>query len=375
MTRRPEKVLVIAGYAPSLPNFRGPLLRRLVELGHEVVAVAPEQDPETEAKLAGLGVRYRAVPFRRTGLNPLHDLGSSLGLYRVIRQERPELVFAYTIKPVIFGSFAARAAGVRRIYAMVTGLGSIFTETDPRTRRLRRLVQVLYALALRLGRTAIFQNPDDRAVFTSRHLVPASRTRLVDGSGVDLTHYRQAPQPAGDLTFVLVGRLLRGKGIPEYVQAARLLASRGRARFVLVGPLDSNPSGIRREELEAWQAEGLVDYVGATDDVRPYLAACHVFVLPSAYGEGVPRSVLEALATGRAIITTDTPGCRETVAPGHNGFLVPPGDPAALAEAMAQFLDDPGLAGRMGKASLELARQKYDVTLVNKQMLEAFELS
>ncbi|WP_216320878.1 glycosyltransferase family 4 protein [Deinococcus aestuarii] len=371
----PEKVLVIAGYAPSLLNFRGPLLRTLVARGHEVVAVAPERDAATADGLARLGVRYRAVPFRRNGLNPWQDLRGAAGLYRVIRQERPDLVFAYTVKPVIFGSFAARAAGVRRVYSMVTGLGYAFTAPGRRPRLLRRLILGLYGGALRLNRATIFQNRDDRALFTSARVVAPGRARLVDGSGVDLAHYRAAPLPGGDVTFLLVARLLRAKGVPEYVEAARRLAGRHRARFVLVGPLDTNPSGIGRATLDAWRAEGAVEYLGEAADVRPHLAGCHVFVLPSAYGEGVPRTVLEAMATGRAIITSDTPGCRETVVEGVNGFLVPPGDAAALAGAMARFLEDPALAGRMGQASLDLVRARYDVHLVNAQMLRAFELA
>lgn len=371
-----EKVAVIAGYAPSLLNFRGPLIRTLRERGHEVIAFAPEHDVETATELLKLGVRYHPVPFERNGLNPLADLRGTRELTALLRRERPDVVFAYTVKPVVFGSFAARAAGIRRIYSMITGLGYTFTPEDGRTRVLNVLVRGLYGAALRFNRRAIFQNPDDRAVFTRGHLVDEDRTCLVNGSGVDLDHYAPAPLPPGPPTFLLLSRLLRVKGVLEYVQAARQLTQQlgpGRARFVLVGPLDTNPSGITQADLDAWQAEGVVEYLGSTTDVRPALAACHVFVLPS-YGEGVPRTVLEALATGRAVVTTDAPGCRETVVPGRNGLLIPTKDPAALAAAMRLFIDDPSLAQRMGEASLELARQKYDVRLVNRQMLEAFEL-
>lgn len=371
-----EKVAVIAGYAPSLLNFRGPLIRALRERGHEVVAFAPEHDVETATELLKLGVRYYPVTFERNGLNPLTDLRGTRELSALLRRERPDLVFAYTVKPVVFGSFAARAAGVERIYSMVTGLGYTFTPEDRRTQVLNVLVRGLYGAALRLNRRVIFQNPDDRAVFTRGHLVDEARTRLVNGSGVDLDHYAPAPLPPGPPTFLLLSRLLRVKGVLEYVQAARQLTAElgpGRARFVLVGPLDTNPSGITRADLDAWQAQGVIEYLGSAQDVRPHLAACHVFVLPS-YGEGVPRTTLEALATGRAVVSTDAPGCRETVLEGRNGFLVPTKDPAALAAAMRRFVDEPALIRQMGEASLALARERYDVRLVNRQMLSAFEL-
>lgn len=374
--RRLEKIAVIGGYAPSLLNFRGPLIRALRARGHEVVAFAPEHDVETATELLKLGVRYHPVPLERSGLNPLRDLRGTRELTRLLRRERPDLVFAYTVKPVVFGSFAARAAGIRRLYSMVTGLGYTFTPQDRRTRLLNVLVRGLYGAALRLNRRVIFQNPDDRAVFTRGGLVALARTRLVDGSGVDLAHYAPAPLPAGPTTFLLIARLLRVKGVLEYVEAARRLTrdlGPGRARFVLVGPLDSNPSGITQADLDAWEREGVVEYLGSLKDVRPALAAAHVFVLPS-YGEGVPRTGLEALATGRAVVSTDAPGCREIVTQGQNGFLIPVKDPAALASALRRFVDDPSLAQTMGAASLDLARQRFDVRRVNRQMLSAFEL-
>jgi glycosyltransferase involved in cell wall biosynthesis len=223
----------------------------------------------------------------------------------------------------------------------------------------------------------IFQNPDDEALFTSLGLTPMGRTAHVAGSGVDLVHYAVAPLPEGPTTFVLVARLLRGKGIFEYVEAAsRLKKAHGEnVRFLLVGPLDPNPSSVARKEVEAWAREGVVEWRGELADVRPEIARSHVFVLPSYYREGVPHSILEAMSMGRAIITTDTPGCRETVKRGANGFLVPPRETGSLADAMLHFVDDPVLAVRMGAESRRIAVERFDVNIVNPRMLGLMGLS
>lgn len=371
------KVVVLGSYAPSLINFRGPLISAMVEAGHTVIGCAPGRDPAIAAALAARGAHYLPAPIQRTGTNPLFDVWSVGRLVGLLSRLRPDLVFAYTHKPVIYGAIAARLARVPRMFAMITGLGYAFTEGRQLSRRvLRQVTTTLYRTSLRSAAGVFFQNPDDLAEFR-RLAIVSERHRLirVDGSGVDLDHYGYAPPRIGRPVFLLIARLLRDKGIVEYAEAARRLRARHpEAVFRLLGPADGNPAAIAPAELASWQAEGVIEYLGEAADVRPHLHASTVYVLPS-YREGTPRTVLEAMATGRAIVTTDAPGCRETVIAGENGFLVPVGDPGALAEAMERFIRTPELALSMGARSRQIAEEKYDVRRVNAVMLEAMGLA
>ena len=373
--RRSARVMVIGGFAESLINFRGPLLRRLIADGHSVVACAPDASLELQARLSTLGIGYRHVPIQRAGMNPLRDVATVRALVDVYRDVRPDLVLSYTIKPVIYGSIAARIAGVPRVCSMVTGLGYSFGTATWKQRALNPVVRGLFRAALSKNEVVFFQNPDDMELFVERKLATERQAVLVNGSGVDLQHYGVAPLPNGAPSFLLITRLLWEKGVGEYVAAARQLKTRWpNATFRLLGPLDPNPTAISRAQLDAWCAEGVVEYLGSTSDVRPAMAAASVFVLPSAYREGTPRTVLEAMAMGRPVITTDAPGCRETVARGENGFLVPVNDASALADAMEQFLRDPKLVPAMGARSRRMAEEKYDVHLVNGVMVRAMGL-
>lgn len=363
------KVLVVGNFAQSLVNFRGPLLRSMVELGHDVVAVAPEDDSRYSGELSRLGVRFRWVPLERAGFNPVSDLRFMFALRRLMVEERPDVFLGYTIKPVIYGNFAARLSAVPTRGALITGLGYAFGNDSLKQRLIGGVVSVLYRLALAGTKVVFFQNPDDRGEFVHRRLVDPSKATIVAGSGVDLDRFTSSEPPPPPPVFLLIARLIRDKGIEEFVEAAREMKARyPEARFQLLGPLDTNPTAVSPAWLEEQQRAGIVEYLGVTDDVRPFLRAASVFVLPS-YREGTPRTVLEALATGRPVITTDAPGCRETLLEGVNGFLVKPRDVPSLARAMETFLLDPGLVPTMGAASLELARSKYDVRLVNADML------
>lgn len=364
----------MAGYAPSLVNFRGPLLRELRARGHQVIALAPGRDEAVECQLAEWGVYYQSVSLERTGLNPRRDARDLVALTMVLRELRPDVFLGYTIKPATYGLLAARKAGVPRRYALITGLGYSFLGTGVKRRTISQLVSALYRIALAGAARVIFQNPDDRDLFTQKGLITAEKTALVNGSGVDLDHYAPAPLPA-EPVFLLIARLLREKGIVEYVEAARALKTDHlHARFLLAGPFDSNPSALRPEEVEAWQAEGVIEYLGELSDVRQALAQCSVYVLPS-YREGTPRTVLEAMATGRPVVTTEAPGCRETVLNGVNGFLVPVQDSASLRQAMEQLMLSAALRERMAQAGLQRVREQYDVHLVNAQMMRLMELA
>lgn len=367
--------LLVASYADSLIPFRGPLLDDLLARGVEVHVAVPEVPPGSALRrsLEDRGLRVHDVPLQRTGMNPWQDCATLLHLWRLKRRIRPTCVLGYTIKPVIYGTLAASLARVPQRFALITGLGYAFIgERGGGDGRglLRLLVERLYALALRSTHKVFFQNPDDQALFRGQGILgPSTPSCVLNGSGVDLARYRVEPLPATPC-FLLIARLLGDKGVREYVAAARQVKARfPAATFNLVGWIDGNPDAIGRDELAGWVKEGVVRYLGRLDDVRPAIAAASVYVLPS-YREGTPRTVLEAMAMGRAIVTTDAPGCRETVVPEENGFLVPVRAVDALARAMLRFIDEPALVTRMGARSRQIAEEKYDVRRVNARMLQ-----
>lgn len=372
------KVLVVAGFADSLLNFRGELLKALIGAGAEVHVAAPalQRGTPVATRLEALGCRVHDIPLARTGLNPFSDLRLLWALYRLAAQIRPTHILSYTIKPVLYGTIAAWLAGVGKRTALITGLGYAFDDQGGwRRKGVQVIARSLYRVALSRASTVIFQNPDDRAMLVRLGLVAAHKTALVNGSGVPLGKFATQSMPAvgadgAGVNFLLIARLIRDKGVLEYVEAARQVKARyPAATFHLAGWIDSNPSAISQQALDEWIAEGVVTFHGFLEDVRDVLAACHVYVLPS-YREGTPRSVLEAMACGRAIVTTDAPGCRETVIDGRNGFLVPVRDSDALARACMRFLAQPELIARMGRQSRLMAEEKFDADKVNIQMMK-----
>ncbi|MDR5899548.1 glycosyltransferase family 4 protein [Halomonas vilamensis] len=371
-----RRFLLIAGSSYSLVNFRGPLVQALLKAGLEVHAAAPGlvDDPTTRRQLEAWGVVTHDIPMQRTGLNPLRDLQTLQALYRLIRNIRPEIVLAYTIKPVVYGLLAAQLAKVPKRYALITGLGYAFAGQESGTRPLVfHSACRLYAAALRKADRVFFQNPDDEALFRELGLLTASvPSQVLNGSGVDMAHFTVAPLPEGPPRFLLIARLLGGKGVRQYISAARRIKQQHpEVMFQLAGDIDSNPDSVTQEELNGWVEEGVVEHWGWLTDVRPAIADCSVYVLPSYYREGTPRSILEAMAMGRAVITTDAPGCRETVLEGDNGYLVPVKDVDALVEAMQHFINRPALVKTMGRRSHEIAENRYDVHKVNAVMLQA----
>jgi glycosyltransferase involved in cell wall biosynthesis len=371
-------ILVIAGHSTSLMNFRGELLRAMRARGNTVVVAAPGllDDQSTFAALSAMGITCHDLALSRTGLNPIADLRTFANLRHLMRQVRPDLVLAYTIKPVIWGMLAAARASVAKRVSLITGLGYAFTGQARGKRRVIQMVaRRLYRLALSQATLVFFQNQDDRQVFRDLNLLSlGTPSEVVNGSGVDTVAFAPADLPRGSVRFLMIARLLGDKGVREYAAAARQVRVRHPGvQFDLVGALDTNPDSIRREEVEAWCQAGDLNWLGEQRDVRPAIARCHVYVLPS-YREGTPRTVLEAMAMARAVITTDAPGCRDTTIAGENGFLVPVADVAALVTAMEQFLLQPELAHSMGLASRRRAEDKYDVRKVNVAMLTAMGL-
>ncbi len=400
-TNKGAKIVLVAGHAPSLLNFRGPLIESLRNIGHEVIASAPDDGGPAIRLLKENGVRFEAVPLSRTQMNPLQDWRYLSALRSFFQREKPELILAYTHKPVVYSALAlSRRVNQPRMYALITGLGYAFGEDVGMRRRFSRIVlSTLYRRAARRITGVMFQNPDDQALFKRHKLLAASMPQtVVRGSGVDLERFSHFPFDEADYyqpgvrtgygptpekpQFLLVSRLVAGKGIREWVAAAReIKETDSGVEFHLVGPSDPNPSGISESEVREWHKAGIVIYHGATSDVRPHLRDCSAFVLPSYYGEGTPRTILEAMATGRAVITTDAPGCRETifdagvadsqgVRTGKNGLMVPVKSVDTLVAAMQRLIDNPELAMAMGRAGRYLAEKYYDVHKVNKQMLD-----
>lgn len=370
MKPRRTTVLLIASYPESIIAFRGPLIEALVASGCDVHVAAPgiTATPQVGRALEAKGVGVHDIPLRRTGTNPIADAGLLTALLRLVRRLRPDMILPYTIKPVVYGTLAAWLTGVPRRFALITGLGYAFT--GDRQGTVKRIVSLLYRFALTRTHKAFFQNPDDERHFRELGILPPHvPSVVVNGSGVDVDAYPFLPIAEAPPVFLMIGRLLGDKGVREYAEAARRVKQRlPAARFLLVGWIDENPDAIARSELDSWIASGAIEFLGKLDDVRPAIEAASVYVLPS-YREGTPRTVLEAMAMGRPVITTDAPGCRETVVDGGNGFLVPVQSVDALAEAMARFIADPGLAARMGLRSRRIAEDKYDVRKVNALIL------
>ena len=376
--RRTKRAAVIGSLGYSLVNFRLGLMLRLQSHGYEVLALAADIDAATRRTLEAHGIAWQEFPLDRTGINPLRDLAACRALWAALRAAAPELVIAYTMKPVIYGCLAAQLAAVPARYALFTGLGYSFTAAPPRGRRrlARAAAVLLHRLALRRLTAACCYNGADRDDIRRYRLIPA-RVPLyqVPGSGVDTAHFRPAPLPAGPLRFLFAGRLLRSKGLEVLAQAAALLKQRQLAfELQLLGPTGSHPDAVAPGDLARWQAEGLLTHSGATRDVSPFLQGCHVLVLPTMLREGIPRSILEAMASGRAVITTDAPGCSETIKPGTCGLSVPQGDAAALAAAMECFIRDPEQARRMGAAARRRACRRYGLEQAAGRMMQVMGL-
>ncbi|MBL9150035.1 MAG: glycosyltransferase family 4 protein [Phycisphaerae bacterium] len=376
-----KRVALVGGFGDLVIKFRGPLIRDLVARGHEVSVCVPKADSTLHESIvrdiAACGATWVDVPLDRTGTNPRNELAARRFFARLFRERPFDVVLAYNPKPIFHAIPAAKKAGVPTVAAMVTGLGFAFIGGSLKARLLGMVARHLYRQAMRAADVVFFQNPDDVETFRASSLLPDERRIvMIPGSGVDTAHYAAVPRVAraGGPTFLMVARFLRDKGVVEFAEAARIVRrSHPSARFRLVGWIDSNPAAISQDEFDGWIRDGIVEYAGRLDDVRAELAGCDVFVLPS-YREGTPKSVLEAMSVGRAIVTTDAPGCRETVVDGANGLLVPVRDAAALAAACQRLCDDPALVERLGRESRRLAETRFDSRLVNRTIMDALSL-
>ncbi len=370
-----KTLVVLAGYAPSLINFRLHLLLEFQKRGYEVIACAPQTVDWVTEKLGALGISFYSFPLNPATINPVQDLAFIKKFTLFLKKKKPEVFFAYTIKPVIYGSIAAHRAGVPRIFSFITGLGYTFEKSTWKQKLLSPVSRTLYSIALKTNDTIFFQNEDDVAVFRENKILNKdSKIIITNGSGVDLEYFSFDPTYPEQPVFLLIARILKSKGILEYIEAAKIVKQTyPHTEFHLVGYFYNSPDAIEKEVIDRAHTEGTIVYKGETNDVRPFLRKSSVYVLPS-YREGTPRTVLEAMAMGRPIVTTNVPGCKETVVDGENGFLVEAKSPVSLARAMIKFLEDRTLIPKMGKRSREIAERKFDVHNVNKTIVSAMGL-
>lgn len=370
-----RRLLIIVNNPDFFLSHRLPIALAAREAGWDVhVATGP--GAQGAARIREAGLPHHPVPLDRGGLNPVRDLVSFGQLLALIRRLRPDVVHAVTIKPVIWGGIAARLARVPGRVAAISGLGYVFIAGGVRAGVLRQMVAQLYRIALGGGGLRIiFQNESDRATMASLGVrVGPDRVRMIRGSGVSLDQFRPAPEPAGPPVVLMPSRLLIDKGLREFVDAARLLCAAGvEARFVAVGDPDpANPANVPPPELAAWRAEGVVEFPGHRADMAAVLAGAHIVVLPS-YREGLPKTLIEAAAAGRAVVTTDTPGCRDAIEPDRTGLLVPLRDAPALAAAIRRLIDDPDRRRAMGAEGRALAERAFDVRHVVAEHLAIYD--
>ena len=374
-----KRFLIFSNCLHNVFNFRGKLLESIAQLGYEIHIVAPisEKYIADYNELIDRGYHIHQITMQRTGTNPVKDIKTFIHSYQLLNRIKPEYLLSYTVKPMVYGTLAAWMARIPYRFVLISGLGYTFQQVEETNNRsiFQKFVHALYQQALSKSSKVFFQNNDDLNLLKELNIVqPIVPTVVVNGSGVDLNDFNVSPLPRSELgdvkpSFLLIARLLKDKGIVEYVEAAKQIKKDyANAEFHLVGWIDENPAAIEQIQLDQWIANGDINYWGKLNDVRPAIAASSVYVLPS-YREGTSRSVLEAMSMGRAIITTDAPGCREPVISGKNGYLVTVKAVDELADAMRQFIEHSNLYEKMGSASRSIAVEKYDVRKVNAHMI------
>jgi len=367
------KIAVISSHTKSLFWFRMDMMKDFLKSGYSVIALGPEPENDWKSKFKEYNIEYRQIYVDRNGVNPIKDLKTYKDLYQFMKSEKPDKVFAYQAKTVIYSSIAAKLNGITEVYPLIAGLGSIFRGTSFKSKMVKKIMKLEYKVACKCSKKVIFQNADDRNEFIHNGLIKENKTVIINGSGVNIEKFKPALFPK-EPAFLFIGRLIKDKGIFEYLEACKEIKKRyPKVRCLLVGPYDSNPSALKPEELKPYIDDEIVEYFGEQNDVRPFISQCSTYVLPS-YHEGTPKTVLEAMAMGRPIITSDAPGCKETVINGVNGYLVKTKDIKGLVEKMEFFINNPDASKKMGRESLKIVKEKYDVKIINKCIMEVMEL-
>ncbi|RWZ59091.1 glycosyltransferase family 1 protein [Halobacillus fulvus] len=367
------KIAVLSSHTSSLFWFRIDMMKDFIKNGHTVIALGSAPEAEWKDKFREHHIDYRQLEVDRNGVNPLKDIKTFKQLQKFMKEEKPDKIFAYQAKTVVYGSIAAKITGIDEVYPLIAGLGSIFRGNGLKNRIVKTIMKAQYWTAFKCSNKVFFQNEDDRNECIVNGLIKKENTTIINGSGVDLEKFQ--PQKLPDKpTFLFIGRLIKDKGIVEYLSACSAIKEKyPDVRCLLVGPFDSNPSALKQEELEPYIKNGTIEYFGEQSDVRPFISQCSTYLLPS-YHEGTPKTVLEAMAMGRPIITSDAPGCRETVNDSENGFLVPIKDINSLTEKMEYFIFYKEMCEKMGNKSLKIAREKYDVKIINQSIIKTMGL-
>ena len=367
------KIVVLSSHTSSLFWFRIDMMKDFIKHGHSVIALGPEPVSNWKKKFEECGIQYKQFFVERNGVNPFCDLRTYLELKKFMKDEMPDKVFAYQAKTVVYGSLAAKANGINEVYPLIAGLGSILRGKGLKNKIIKKIMKTEYRLACNASKKVFFQNSDDKYEFINSGLIKEDKIVMINGSGVNLEKFKSEPLPEKP-AFLFIGRLIKDKGVREYLEACRRIKSKyPEVRCLLVGPYDSNPSALQPDELQPFINEEVIEYFGEQSDVRPFIKKCSTYVLPS-YHEGTPKTVLEAMAMGRSIITSDAPGCKETVIDGYNGFLVPVKDIDCLVDKMRILIEDQNTNIIMAKNSFELAKTKFDVNLVNRSIMKAMKL-
>lgn len=367
-----KRILLIASYDGSLIRFRGDFIKSLIKSGFEVFAAAPSFSGKFSNQIKDMGATPIEFNLQRTGLNPIKDFKSILELKSIMKDHKIDLVFPYTVKPVIYGSMAANMSNIP-VISLITGLGYAFTGLTTKARMLQRFNETLYKLSIRKNKVIVFQNKDDYQLFLDRKVISnQQKVEFVSGSGVNLNEFKfQEKNTTDAVSFLLVARLIKEKGIALYMEAAKILKAKyPKAEFHLIGAPETSPSAISEDELNELHGQGIIVFHGSQNNIEEHLNQRDIFVLPSYYREGLPRTTLEACACGNPIITTDSVGCRESVKEGVNGFLIEPQNLDALIKAMEFYIIHPEKIKEMGINSRKYAEERFDVNIINNDLIE-----
>lgn len=368
------KVLILTSHTPSIFQFRLDMIKDFQLRGHEVVVAGNGSVSEWGEQFKGINVQYFEIRLSRNGVNPFSDIITYRDIKSVLKKVKPDKIFVYQAKTVSYGCMAAKKCRITEIYPLVAGLGSIFIDKGIKTKIVRSVLVTFYKKAFKNSNKVFVQNPDDKKFLVDKKLTNKEKIVMINGSGVNLDKFSKVDIPEKP-SFLYIGRLIKDKGVMEYLEACKRVKNKygEKVRCLLVGPYDTNPSALTDKDINPYIQDGSVEYFGEQKDVRPYIAKCGTFVLPS-YREGTPKAVLESMAMGRAIITTDAPGCRETVINGENGFLVPVKDVNALVDKMIYLCENPEINKAMGQKSYQIAVEKYDVKKVNEVIISTMGL-
>lgn len=361
------RVLIVSPKNKTVFNFRGDLIRDMIAKGNEVIVIGPNRDYEDDILALGVS-RFIEIPLIKDNTSIKGDLAYFTALKKITNEVKPDIIFSYTIKPVIYGSLAARSCKVPRIVPMVTGLGRIYATNGLKSKAIRFITKMLYKRAFSASNKVIFQNPDDIDELVSQKYLPREKAALVNGSGVNMKRFTRTDLPENPV-FLMVSRIIQEKGVLEYCAAARVMKQKyPLARFVLLGGFDVSIGALKREDIQSYIDDGSIEFPGEVKDPVEFYHKSSVFVLPSYYREGLPRTILEAMSCGRAVITTDWPGCRVPMINGKNGYLIPIKDTESLAECMEKLITDKASLAEMCENAYQTCKEKYSVDIVNEQM-------